>query len=93
MMREATSSIDSTCRSDEDSWALVLATPVFVADVAPALCDAVVGKAEGEARLGVAGLLATRLTGFHALDDDSATRAQNLSMASSRAESHCALDF
>lgn len=92
-MREATFSMDSTCLNEEDSRVLLLVAPVLVADDAPALCVAVVGKEDGEARLGVAGLLPTRLTGFHALDEDSATRVRNRSMASSRAASHCALDF
>ena len=92
-MREATSSIDSTCRKDEDSRALFLAVPALAAVELPADCEAVDVKVEGDARLGVAGLLPTRLTGFHALDEDSATRVRKWSRASSRAANHCAFDF
>lgn len=92
-MRAATSSMDSTWRREDDSRGLLLAAPVLVADAAPAFCDDADGKEEDEARLGVAGLLPTRLTGFQAFEEDSETRVRNRSRASSRAESHCAFDF
>ena len=53
---------------------MLLGTLLFAADDEPELCEAVLEKAEGDEICGVAGLLPTRLTGFHALELDSATR-------------------
>lgn len=92
-MREATFSMDSTCRNDEDSLALLLVAAALAEEDVATLGDELLVKAEGDVRFGVAGLLPTRLTGFHALEEDSATRLRKLSSASSRAASHCALDF
>jgi hypothetical protein len=91
---ESKSSMDSTWRREEESRFLLReAAAVLDAPDEAALWEGVMGKLEVEARLGVAGVLPPRLTGFHDLEDDSATRVRKVSMASSRAASHCALDF
>ena len=43
-MREATSSIDSTCRNEDDSRALLLEAPALGAEDVLALCDGVLGN-------------------------------------------------